>query len=92
MVALVVVIVVVVVVVALVVVVVALVVVMVKSVSGACGRKFVPIDFGLAAVARWLGPWSGLCVQIYTHIYIHMRTYMYICAYGDCVSVHLLFH
>ena len=49
-------IVVVVVAVALVVAVGALVVVMVKSVSGACGRKFGPIDFGLAAVALWPGP------------------------------------
>ena len=49
---------------ALVVVVVALVVVMVKvkSVSGAFGRTFGPIDFGLAAVALWLGPLVG-CVS-----------------------------
>ena len=81
------------VVVALVVVVVALAVVMVKSVSGAFGRKFAPIDFGLGAAALWLGPWSGLCVQIYTHIYTHMHTYMYICmCVCACIYAYVYMH
>ena len=76
MVALAVVIVVVVVVVALVVAVVALVVVIVKSASGACGRKFGPVGFGLAAVALWPGPWSDLSVQIHTYLCTYSRIYL----------------
>ena len=50
-------------------------VVMVKSVSGAFGRTFGPIDFGLAAVALWQGPWSGLRVHFQMlHLVLHRRS------------------
>ena len=32
-----------------------------KSVSGGLGRRIAPKEFGLAALAVWLGPWAGLC-------------------------------
>ena len=50
-------------------------VIMVKSVSGAFGRTFGPIDFGLAVVALWQSPWSGLRVHFQMlQLILHRRS------------------